>query len=167
MFGENKSVIKNTGFTDRLPSFFNLTPMTDTLTHLLFFLLVGWASQAVTIEGVQGVQLPPSSSDREVAQNLTIVVNMDAIKIQNSSVVTLKNGELTAKYLEGAKIIPLYNALVRIIEQKKAKGLEPTQDSSIILLMADKKLKSDLITKIMKTCGMAGIVNFHFGVAKT
>jgi len=166
MFGDKSSFLKSGGISDKIPSFMNLTPMTDTLTHLLFFLLIGWVAQAVTIEGVKDLQLPLSTSDKEVVLNLTILATLDSLKVQDLPVVVLKNGSLSEKYLEGEKIIPLFNALTRILDQKKNKGLELKVDNSLILLLADKRVKSDLITKIMKTCGMAGIVNFHFGVLK-
>jgi biopolymer transport protein ExbD len=166
MFAERKSSLTKGQLSEKIPSFMNLTPMTDTLTHLLFFLLIGWTAQAVTIEGVKNLQLPPSVSNRDMVLNLTVVATEDVIKVQDLPVAVLTNGKLSEKNLDGSKIIPLYNALVRIIEQKKGVGLQPKDDSSLILLLADKKIKSDLLIKIMKTCGMVGIPNFHFGVMK-
>ena len=146
--------------------FVNLTPMMDALTSLLFFLLANMAAQSAVIEGIEGLKLPASFSDKDLVVTLKVMVSMDSIKVEDSPVVVLKNGVLNEKYLEESKIVPLYNGLVKLIEKKKMIGLDVKMDDSIVLLLADRRLKSDLIAKIMKTCGMAGIPNFHFGVLK-
>jgi len=141
--------------------FLNLTPMIDILTCLLFFLLLGYKSQSVMLEGAQGIELPPSSSDKGLVVSLTVTVTQKEIKMMDSHVMFLQNGEVPAKDLQGAKILPLYNRMARLLQLKK---MDPA--NAKVLLLADKRLKSDLITKVMKTCGMAGLPNFHFGVAR-
>ncbi len=145
----------------------NLTPMMDILTSLLFFLMVNMATQSQSMEGEKGLKLPTSVSEKELVVTLTVTVTLDAIKIEDSPVVILKKGRIKKKDIENkTRIVPLYERLVRIIEEKKKKGLEVSKDTSIVLLLADRRLKADTITKVMKTCGMAGIPNFHFGVQK-
>jgi biopolymer transport protein ExbD len=141
--------------------FLNLTPMIDIMTCLLFFLLLGYKSQSVMLEGAQGIQLPPSTSDKGLIVSLTLTVTDKEIKLMDSHVMFLDKGKVPAKDLEGVKILPLYNRVSRIIQLKK---MDP--DNAFVLLMADKRLSSDLVTKVMKTCGMAGMPNFRFGVAR-
>jgi biopolymer transport protein ExbD len=152
--------------TGEAPVWINMTPMMDALTSLLFFLMANMAAQSAAIEGVESLSLPGSTSNKDMVITLKVTASLDTIKVEDSPVVVLKNGDLSAKYLEESKIIPLYNSMVRLLEQKKAKGLDVKLDDSIVFLLADKRLKSDLIAKIMKTCGMAGIPNFHFGVIR-
>ncbi len=139
----------------------NLTPMIDILTCLLFFLLLGYKSQSVMLEGAQGIQLPPSNSDQGLVVSLTVTVTESEIKLMDSHVLFLKKGIVPPKDLQGNKIIPLFNRVARLLQLKKMDAAKTK-----VLLMADKRLQSDLITKVMKTCGMAGLPNFHFGVAR-
>ncbi len=141
--------------------FLNLMPMIDIMTCLLFFLLLGYKSQSVMLEGVEGIQLPPSCSDKGLVVSLTLTVTAKEIKLMDAHIMFLKNGVIPAKDLEGSKILPLYNRMARIIQLKK---MDP--DNSFVLFMADKRLKTSLVTQVMKTCGMAGMPNFHFGVAR-
>jgi biopolymer transport protein ExbD len=141
--------------------FLNLTPMIDILTCLLFFLLLGYKSQSIMLEGAQGLSLPPSSSDRGLVVSLTVTVSQKEIKMMDSHVMFLKNGGVAPKDLEGSKIVPLYNRMARLLKLKK---LDPA--NAFVLLLADKGLTADTVTKVMKTCGMAGLPNFHFGVAR-
>jgi biopolymer transport protein ExbD len=141
--------------------FLNLTPMIDILTCLLFFLLLGYKSQSIMLEGAQGLSLPPSNSDRGLVVSLTVTVSQAEIKMMDSHVMFLKKGVVAPKDLEGSKIIPLFNRMARLLKLKK---LDPA--NAFVLLLADKGLTADTVTKVMKTCGMAGLPNFHFGVAR-
>ncbi len=141
--------------------FLNLTPMIDILTCLLFFLLLGYKSQSIMLEGAQGLSLPPSNSDKGLVVSLTVTVSQSEIKMMDSHIMFLKKGVIPAKDLEGSKIIPLYNRMARLLKLKK---LDPA--NAFVLLLADKALTADTVTKVMKTCGMAGLPNFHFAVAR-
>ena len=141
--------------------FLNLTPMIDILTCLLFFLLLGYKSQSLMLEGAKDIQLPPSNSEKGLVVSLTVTVTMTEIKLMDSHITMLKNGKLNPKEVEGVKVLPLYNRMVRILQLKK---VDP--NNAFVLFLADRRLTADTITKVMKTCGMAGMPNFHFGVAR-
>jgi biopolymer transport protein ExbD len=141
--------------------FLNLTPMIDILTCLLFFLLLGYKSQSIMLESAQGIQLPPSGSDKGLVVSLTVTVTDKEIKLMDSHVMALKNGEVPASDLQGSKIVPLYNRMSRLVRLRNMDA-----EKSFVLLLADKRLKSGLVTKVLKTCGMAGLPNFHLGVAR-
>ena len=141
--------------------FLNLTPMIDILTCLLFFLLLGYRSQSVMLEGAQGLELPPAHSDKGLVVTLTGTVSQNEIKLMDSHVMRLNKGQISPQDLQGNKIVPLYTRMARLLQLKKLKP-----DDAFVLLMADKHLRSDVITKVMKTCGMAGMPNFNLGVAR-
>jgi biopolymer transport protein ExbD len=149
------------GQDDSKEIFLNLTPMIDILTCLLFFLLLGYKSQSLMLEGAKDIKLPPSNSDKGLVVSLTVTVAMNEIKLMDSHITELKNGQLIPKDVEGNKVLPLYNRMVRILQLKK---IDP--NNAFVLFLADKRLKADVVTKVMKTCGMAGMPNFHFGVAR-
>jgi biopolymer transport protein ExbD len=142
----------------------NLTPMIDILTCLLFFLLLGYRSQAESVQGINELELPTSISDKGLTLTITVSASMDAIKVEQLEAVTLQEGKLADKHLSGSKIVPVYNLLQKILEQEKMNQIK--LDKTAVMLVADKRLKSDLVVNLMKTCGMAGLPNFRFAVSK-
>jgi len=142
----------------------NLTPMIDILTCLLFFLLLGYRSQAESVQGLNELELPTSISDKGLILTVTVSASMDAIKVEQLEAVALQEGKLADKHLSGSKIVPLYNLLHKILEQEKMNQVK--LDKTAVMLVADKRLQSDLVVNIMKTCGMAGLPNFRFAVSK-
>lgn len=142
----------------------NLTPMIDIMTTLLFFLLLGYKSQTAQIEQTKNLQLPGSTAEKGLSITVTVTATLDEIKLQDAHVTMLNNGQLSSKDLDGKMIRPLYERVSRFV------NLNPNKRSDspdwVVLLLADKRLKSDVITKIMRSCAAAGIPNFHFGVIK-
>src|SRR5512143_259373 len=108
MFGKKETI------DEAKEIFLNLTPMIDILTCLLFFLLLGYKSQSLMLEGAKDIQLPPSSSDKGLVVSLTVTVTMTELKLMDSHITMLKNGKLNPKEVEGVKVLPLYNRMVRI-----------------------------------------------------
>ena len=141
--------------------FLNLTPLIDILTCLLFFLLLGYRSQSIMLEEAKDIQLPPSSSENGMVITMTLSAGLKEIKLEDSHVMFLDQGRIPPRELSQDKILPLYQRMVRLVELKKH-----DQTKLIVLFLADRRLKADVITKIKKTCGMAGVPNFHFGVSK-
>jgi biopolymer transport protein ExbD len=145
-------------------TYINLTPAIDILTTLLFFLLLGYKSQADTVAGAEELELPTSVSEKGLVISMTVTVTLDKIMVENIDVVSLQDGKVRDKDLDGEFILPLKNAVLKVLEAEKANKVQI--DKSAILLAADKRLKSDLVTKVMKTVASAGIPNFRFAVSK-
>jgi len=142
----------------------NLTPMIDILTTLLFFLLCGYQSQAESVKGGESLDLPRSISEKGLSVSLTVIISLDTIQVEGNEALQMQEGKLQDKHIKENKVIPLYNLLTRLLEQEKMNQLQV--DKSAVLLAADRRLTSDVVTKVMKTCGMAGIPNFRLAVAK-
>ena len=142
----------------------NLTPMIDILTTLLFFLLCGYQSQAESVKGGESLDLPRSISEKGLSVSLTVIISLDTIQVEGNEALQMQEGKLQDKHIKDNKVIPLYNLLTRLLEQEKMNQLQV--DKSAVLLAADRRLTSDVVTKVMKTCGMAGIPNFRLAVAK-
>jgi biopolymer transport protein ExbD len=144
--------------------YINLTPAIDILTCLLFFLLLGYKSQAETVAGAEELELPTSISEKGLVLSLSVTATLDAVHVENQKVLTLQDGNVRDRDLDGERITSLYSFIKQVLEKEKAGGLKI--DKSAILLAADKRLKSGTVIKILKTCGMAGIPNFRFAVSK-
>jgi biopolymer transport protein ExbD len=125
------------------------------MTCLLFFLLLAYKSQAAQQEKMD-LQLPVTTSDKGYAETLKLTVSMNHMEIEGSHLMKMQEGKLPAAELDGTKILPLYNRLVRLREIR-----ENSNDDAIVLLMADRRLNCDTVTKVLKTAAMAGFPKFH------
>ena len=139
----------------------NLTPMIDIMTCLLFFLLLGYKSQSLMLESAKNMILPPSRSDQGLVALDTVTVTQTEIRVNDAPVMFLKNGQPAPGEVDGDRLLPLYQRVQRLLEFRK-----PDPSKAFFLLLGDRRLKADIITKVMKTCGLAGMPNFKLGVAR-
>jgi biopolymer transport protein ExbD len=142
----------------------NLTALMDILSNLLFFLLASYTAQALEVEQKADLHLPSSTSQAKLTPNLTIRVTTHDIKAADVPVAKVENSKIVGSPEEGDKIVALYDRLSSIRKMRQAAGKDDLQDADVVLLLADRATDAILITKVLKTCGMAGFVNVRFGV---
>jgi biopolymer transport protein ExbD len=153
------------GGNDDIPNVaINLTALMDILSNLLFFLLASYAAANTEIKGADGMQLPASSSESQASMSILVRVTLEKVEVEGHPIVFIKDGTLQAP-IEGDKIVPLFKELTRIgVEGKN--GVKMTEDNTVLLVLADKRLDYSLISKVLKTAGYAGYPNFRFAVLK-
>lgn len=144
--------------------FLNLTALMDILSNLLFFLLASYSTQDAEIKQKQIIELPASSSELALVQNLTVTVTTSQILVSGLPVADIDNGEVKGSPVENGKIVGLYDKLAAAKANRKAAGQDGMPGADMVLLLADKSLDSTLITDILKTTAMAGFPNVRFGV---
>lgn len=142
----------------------NMTALMDILSNLLFFLLASYAASDIEIKGAENMQIPTSSSEQEATMSILVRVTIDVIEVEGKPIVKIKNGQPEARF-DGDKIVPLHDELRRIGIQGK-KGVEMTEENTVLLVLADKRIDYELISKVLKTAGYAGYPNFRFAVLK-
>jgi len=156
-----------TAFThDPPPSgiFLNLTALMDILSNLLFFLLASYSTQDAEIKQKHPIELPASSSELQLVQNLTVTVTTTQILVAGLPVADIDGGVVKGTAGEGGKIVALYDKLASAKANRKAAGEDGQPGSDTVLLLADKIIDSTLITDVLKTSAMAGFPNVRFGV---
>ena len=139
-----------------------MTALMDILSNLLFFLLASYAASDIEIKGAENMQLPTSSSEQEATMSILVRVTIDVIEVEGKPIVKVVDGKPAGRF-DGDKIVPLHDELVRIGVQGK-KGVEMTEENTVLLVLADKRIDYELISKVLKTAGYAGYPNFRFAV---
>ncbi|MCB0308094.1 MAG: biopolymer transporter ExbD [Bdellovibrionales bacterium] len=151
-----------------------LTSMMDMFTIILVFLLFNFSpdeQDAVNIP--KDVSIPSSSSEELISEAVSVTVSQTSIMVDNKVVAKIRNGKHVQARLEGQKIVPLYNELLRhkrlnkFKSPSKQKGKSQEEDSStVILLQADKRVPFELLDKVLKSAGMAGFPKSRFVVLR-
>lgn len=142
----------------------NLTALMDILSNLLFFLLAAYTAQSLEVKTKPDLQLPVSSSQLSLKPTLTLQVSRSRIEVGSEPIVAIAGDKVMAEISDDDSIIPLYEKLRDIKEKRKAAGRDDGPEADVILLLADRDADSGVITKVLKSAGMAGFVNVRFGV---
>ncbi len=138
-----------------------LTPMVDMFVILVVFLLQFFAASGQTLNLSSDTILPDSTSTEIIEQALQIEVTRDFITLEGVKVANVK--DLTGADL---KIPGLYEGLVKLkdkTEKLAKRGSSVTFEGKAILI-GDKHVMYDTITRIMYTCGNAGYGKINMAV---
>jgi len=143
----------------------NLVALIDVLTNLLFFLMVGFAAQQVSVAGANDIKLPSSNTKAEIELSLVLAITKDQILLDDLPIARVVNGEIEGAR-EGDKIVSIYDRLntLRAARQDETGGL--SKDDDVLFLVADRSAPFTLLAPVMKTAAMAGYPNFRFAVEK-
>jgi hypothetical protein len=150
------------------PVSLNLTALMDILSNLLFFLLAAYTAQSLEVKQKPDLTLPVSSSQLSLKPSLTLMLGRSDIHLGADLVVKLDGGKVLAPpAAEGDdedKIGPLFDKLRAVKDARAAAGRADAEGSDVILLLCDKSTDATLVTRVLKTAGLAGFVNVRFGV---
>lgn len=168
LFGKKKNIFGVTeGSADAgdAPISLNMTALMDILSNLLFFLLASYAAANTEIKGAEDMQLPSSTSEQQANMSILVRVTLDDIEVEGKPIVKLVDGKLPPQYFAEDRVVPLFKMLELYAKNGK-KGVEMTEDNTVLLVLADKRADFDLVSKVLKTSGYAGFPNFRFAVLK-
>lgn len=143
----------------------NLVALMDILSNLLFFLLASYGVTNAEIKGSSGMLLPVSSSEEAAQMSILVRVTLDDIKVEEKTVAKVREGAVDARFEED-KIVPLFDELRAVSEARtQATGdVEVTEEDTVLLLLADKRVDYSVVSQVLKTAGYAGYPNFRFAV---
>ena len=151
------------GSDDNVNVELNLVPLIDILTNILFFLLMGFASQEIKFEG--NIKLPAAPVENEFSPTVSIKIAKHGILVQDIQVTKIKDGKIQG-ITEGVKIEPLFAKLTELREVQKKQAGPDGKVNDVIFLFADKKIPYTLLSPVLKTAAMSGYPNFRFAVVK-
>src|SRR5262249_12595850 len=141
------------------------TALMDILSNLLFFLLASYTTQALEVQAKQNLALPASSSQAKMQKSLLVSVTRGEILVADVPVAQVTRGIITGTQVEeNDKIVSLFERLQHVRPSRGASPAEEEPGADTILLLADKSTDSAVVTKVLKTAGMAGFPNVRFGV---
>lgn len=143
----------------------NLVALIDVLTNLLFFLMIGFAAQEVSVKSAEKVKLPSSNTKAEIELSVLLAITPDEILVDDIPVARVVDGKIEG-LMEGEKIVPIYDRLNTIRAARQAETAGLSKDDDVVFFLADKDAPFTLIAPVMKTAAMAGYPNFRFAVEK-
>lgn len=139
----------------------NLVPLIDILCNILFFLMMSFAATEMKYEG--DLKLPSAPSEADDHPTISVTVTDKEILVDKLKVAEIRRGKIVAER-EGDKVVPLYESLNRIREERQ--GQAPGKNDDVVYLFADKTAPYTLLSPVMKTAASAGFPNFKFAVVK-
>lgn len=140
-----------------------LTPMVDMFVILVIFLLQFFAASGQTLNLSADTVLPGSTSQEQIEQAVQIEVTRDYIALEGHKVANV--AELSGNDL---RIPGLADGLTKLREKTEriaARNPGVTFDGKAILV-ADKRVKYDTITRIMFTAGNSGYGKINMAVTQ-
>ncbi|MBD65210.1 MAG: hypothetical protein CME62_08385 [Halobacteriovoraceae bacterium] len=146
----------------------DITSLLDILVILLVFLLKSYNSSGITVEVPKEIKLPYSKSDSLNSAGVMIQVSKDKIWVDSETIFEATDDNKNVYGHGGRLINPLYNNLVKKVEEiKTLNRQEPDvakEFSGVANLIIDKTLKYSYVKKIMYTCAEAGFKTYKFVV---
>ena len=144
----------------------NITAMMDMMTIILVFLLKSYAASAISLTQSEDIK-PPISSTRAVPKDtVAVTITTQDILVGDRVVVTLENGQVPPRLLDGRLVRPLDQALRHEVDKLKTiAARNPSAPFSRELsVIGDRKIPYDLLLTVLYTAGQAELENYRFVV---
>lgn len=142
----------------------NVMPMLDIFSVLILFLLMSFSVDPVSHDLSRGVILPESSVLVSLDERPTIVLERDAIKVNDQLLFRLHHGRRFS-HLKRHEVNKLFKLLKSMSDanERYAKNKDRAKE---IALEIDKSHKFSLIKGVMHTAQQAGFIKFKLMVSK-
>ena len=144
----------------------NITAMMDMMTIILVFLLKSYAASSIMLTQSEDIK-PPISSTRAVPKDtVAVTITTQDILVGDRVVVTLENGQVPPRLLDGRLVRPLDQALRHEVDKLKTiAARNPSAPFSRELsVIGDRKIPYDLLLTVLYTAGQAELENYRFVV---
>jgi len=144
----------------------NITAMMDMMTIILVFLLKSYAASAIMLTQSEDIK-PPISSTRAVPKDtVAVTITPKDILVGDRVVVTLENGQVPPRLLDGRLVKPLDQALRREVDKLKliAARNPAAPFSRELSVIGDRRIPYDLLLTVLYTAGQAELENYRFVV---
>ncbi len=144
----------------------NLTAMMDILTILVVFLLKNYnTTPAANLR--EGLNPPVSNTQIAMKNAITVAVSRKDISVDDQKVVDLDNGRVrpedTPIAAQPLLIAALRDALLAKVEHhKKIESLGGTPFKGEMLVVGDRHIDYELLSKVLYSAGQAQLANFKF-----
>lgn len=135
----------------------NITSMTDMFTILLVFLLQSFSTSEVTLDVINGLRLPSSTTEKNPVNGVKLSISPTELKFDQIVVAGLKDSQIDASAIDpndNKFIKPLFEQLKKFNAEN-----EKLAKTGKVLLQADQDLPYSTISKVLYTASMAGFPN--------
>ena len=139
-----------------------LTSLVDVMTILLIYLLKSFSAEGEIVTMSADLILPESSAQKPPELTVTLVVNRQHILVENTPVADVRQVLASEELLipELARWLARRRESTELISQYSDK----TSFTGDITIQGDKRIRFQLLKKIMYTCGQEGYNNFMLAV---
>jgi biopolymer transport protein ExbD len=139
-----------------------ITSLIDVMTILLVYLLKSFSAEGQILTLSDNLTLPESTADKKPEMHLQIKVNNRLIMVEDDVVARVDN-VLASKEL----VIPQLNERLkqrRERTEKIAAYSDNTRFTGKVIIQGDKRIRFQLLKRIMYTCGQQGYSDFSLAV---
>jgi biopolymer transport protein ExbD len=148
----------------------NIYPMLDMMTIILVFLLKSYSASSVTLDGVDNLKPPTSSSTSNPKETVALTISRRHILIDNKPVMSFGEDFKidAADKPEGATgmlVAPLKAALddkVKRLKKLEALNPETMAFQGELSVIADQHVPYRLLMEVLYTAGQAELNNYRF-----
>ena len=157
-----KNVKLATGHGKKSPnSDLNLTPMVDTLTVLVVFLLMSFSASGEILFATKDIVLPPAFHTSELERAPVVAVSKATIGFEGQFVMNA--ADVTEAAYPDWKLTPLYTYLEAEREAWAAAhaGEEFKGD---VIIQSDNEVPFSVLKLVMSTCAKAKYINTNFAI---
>lgn len=147
----------------------NIYPMMDIMTIILVFMIMQVANETANIAQSEGVlELPFTTSTREVVDALPIQISRTEIVVDGDQVMTLRNGTVDpSQKLGGANGFQITPLLTRMQQHRDRLKLIASRNTrrpftGEVRIIADKRTPYRTLSEIVYTLGQAEFSHLHF-----
>lgn len=147
-----------------------LTSMVDMMMVLLVFLIISFTPSEITPPPSKQLQLPLSLAEQTPEMAIKVIVNKDAILLEDKEIAPLTNHKIHPALKDNMLIVPLYDALQRHVEVKAQmlkdhpELMQKYRDK--ILIIADEKTPASLLDEVFYTVSQRDFAKFVLIVTK-
>lgn len=145
----------------------SINSLMDIMVIILVFLLDSYGEDPLRVQD-EDLKVPSSTSELEPADTLTIAVHRNSIRVNNSTVLELQEGEVDPSHYSGdgdMRIDPLLDELDDAVESERTQaemlGEEFEPEATVI---ADQSTRHRLILEVLYTATDAELSQFRFAV---
>ena len=151
----------------------NIYPMMDMMTILLVFLIQSFAqSSAANVVQSEELQIPQSTSEKEVDSALSITISASEIVVEGKQALSLRNGQVDPSQKQGGSngflVTPLLNSLQ--LHRDRLKLIAQAQGGRAfkgeVQIIADKRTPYRTLVEVLYTMGQAEFKAMRFVLLK-
>jgi biopolymer transport protein ExbD len=152
-------------------TYLNITAMMDMMTIILVYLLKQF-SVTTTAVASDEIRLPYSSSQLPMKQAVNVTITKNAILVEDSQVVALRNGQVDPSDKQGGANSYLVTPLLTVMGQHRdrlkaiAARSQSNRFEGEVTIQADAGTPYRLVTEVLYTVGQAEFGRYRLVVLK-
>jgi biopolymer transport protein ExbD len=146
----------------------NIVALMDAFTIILVFLIKSYQADPTVITQDDNMQLPQSSTILLLVEAVPVVITKKGILVADQAVVKLVDGNIEPSDKQGFIIPRVAEALGKEVEKHRMieRHNSRVKFEGLLLLVADKNTKFQVLTDVLVTAGQKEFAKFKFATLR-